>query len=122
MPIYESAEDYLESILILQQEQGHVISLDVARALNFSKPSVSRAMKNLRETGYIEVASNGYITLTEKGLEVAQKIYERHVLLTSYFESLGVPHDIARADACKIEHDLSDVTFEAIKNHANLKK
>lgn len=120
MNIYESAEDYLERILIITKEKGKVISLDIAKSMNYSKPSISRAMKNLKIDGYILIDDLGYITLTEKGYEIASRIYERHVLLSKYFVSLGVSPDIALADACKVEHDLSDETFEAIKKHANL--
>lgn len=120
MNIYESAEDYLERILIITKEKGKVISLDIAKSMNYSKPSISRAMKNLKIDGYILIDDLGYITLTEKGYEIASRIYERHVLLAKYFVSLGVSPDIALADACKVEHDLSDETFEAIKKHANL--
>lgn len=120
MNIYESAEDYLERILIITKEKGKVISLDIAKSMNYSKPSISRAMKNLKIDGYILIDDFGYITLTEKGYEIASRIYERHVLLAKYFVSLGVSPDIALADACKVEHDLSDETFEAIKKHANL--
>lgn len=115
MRIYKSAEDYLECILVLQQKNGKVISLDVAIAMGFSKPSISRAMKNLRENGYIEVDQLGYISLTKKGREIAEKIYDRHITLTKYFISLGVNPDVAAEDACKVEHDLSDDTFNAIK-------
>lgn len=117
MKIHESAEDYLERILILKKENGKVISIDIANSMNYSKPSISRAMKNLRENNYIVVNSLGEIDLTEKGEKIANRIYERHTLLTKYFMSLGVSEDIARSDACKIEHDMSDETFEAIKNH-----
>lgn len=117
MKIHESAEDYLERILILKKENGKVISIDIANSMNYSKPSISRAMKNLRENNYIIVNSLGEIDLTEKGEKIANRIYERHTLLTKYFMSLGVSEDIARSDACKIEHDMSDETFEAIKNH-----
>ncbi|MGM9899486.1 MAG: metal-dependent transcriptional regulator [Bacilli bacterium] len=120
MNIYESAEDYLERILIITKEKGKVISLDIAKSMNYSKPSISRAMKNLKIDGYILIDDLGYITLTEKGYEIASRIYERHVLLAKYFVSLGVSPDIALTDACKVEHDLSDETFEAIKKHANL--
>ena len=120
MNIYESAEDYLERILIITKEKGKVISLDIAKSMNYSKPSISRAMKNLKIDGYILIDDLGYITLTEKGYEIASRIYERHVLLAKYFVNLGVSPDIALADACKVEHDLSDETFEAIKKHANL--
>lgn len=121
MYIHESAEDYLERILILQKQNGKVISLDIANSMGYSKPSISRAMKNLKENGFIKVDNFGFITLTEIGLAVATRIYERHTLLSSFFIRLGIPKDIALADACKIEHDLSDVTFEAIKNHVNKK-
>lgn len=119
MKIYESAEDYLERILVLKKENGKVISIDIANSMNYSKPSISRAMKNLKENNYITINANGEIDLTEKGLKIANRIFERHTLLTKYFISLGVPEEIAKADACKIEHDLSDETFEAIKNHVN---
>lgn len=117
MKIHESAEDYLERILILKKENGKVISIDIANSMNYSKPSISRAMKNLRENNYIIINSLGEINLTEKGEKIANRIYERHTLLTKYFMSLGVSENIARSDACKIEHDMSDETFEAIKNH-----
>ena len=117
MKIYESAEDYLERILILKKEKGKVISIDIANSMNYSKPSISRAMKNLRENDYITFEENGEINLTEKGLNIAQKIYERHVLLTNYFMALGVKEETARNDACKVEHDLSEETFNAIKAH-----
>lgn len=117
MKIHESAEDYLERILVLKQKNGKVISIDIANSMNYSKPSISRAMKNLRENDYITINSLGEIDLTEKGEKIANRIYERHTLLTKYFMSLGVSEDIARSDACKIEHDMSDETFEAIKNH-----
>lgn len=117
MKIHESAEDYLERILILKKEKGKVISIDIANSMNYSKPSISRAMKNLRENDYITFEENGEINLTEKGLNIAQKIYERHVLLTNYFMVLGVKEETARNDACKVEHDLSEETFNAIKAH-----
>lgn len=117
MKIHESAEDYLERILILKKEKGKVISIDIANSMNYSKPSISRAMKNLRENDYITFEENGEINLTEKGLNIAQKIYERHVLLTNYFMALGVKEETARNDACKVEHDLSEETFNVIKAH-----
>ncbi len=117
MKIHESAEDYLERILILKKEKGKVISIDIANSMNYSKPSISRAMKNLRENDYITFEENGEINLTEKGLNIAQKIYECHVLLTNYFMALGVKEETARNDACKVEHDLSEETFNAIKAH-----
>ena len=115
MHIYESAENYLESILVLRSRIGLVRSIDVAGELNVSKPSVSIAMKKLRESGYIEVDGEGHITLLPEGEAIAQRIYERHQLLTNFFIRLGVSEETAAADACKIEHDLSDETFEKIK-------
>ncbi len=115
MNLYESAEDYLERILMLSQEQEHVRSVDIARSLNFSKPSVSIAMKKLLENGYIDIDINSYITLTEKGLKIANDVFERHRLLTSILVKLGVEFNIAKVDACKIEHDLSKESFLAIK-------
>lgn len=122
MKIYKSSEDYLESILVLKKQNGKVISIDIANSMNFSKPSISRAMKNLKENNYITINANGEIDLTEKGLNIANRIYERHVILSSYFMRLGVSEEIAKEDACKIEHDLSDETFEAIKNHIKQEK
>lgn len=115
MKIHESAEDYLERILVLKNQNGKVISIDIANSMNYSKPSISRAMKNLKEAGYIVINSKGEIELTENGAKIANRIYERHILLTNYFIKLGVPEEIAKLDACRIEHDLSDETFEAIK-------
>lgn len=117
MKIYESGEDYLERILQLQEKQDKVISLDIATSMNYSKPSVSRAMKNLRGNGYILIDGAGVITLTEKGYEVASKIYERHKLISAVLMRLGVSEENALKDACKIEHDLSEETFNAIKKH-----
>ena len=122
MKLYESAEDYLERILILTNKNGKVRSIDIVEDMNFSKPSVSVAMKKLRENGYINVDSKGYITLTNLGQEIAEKTYERHLVLTELFERLGVPSEIARADACRVEHDLSDETFAAVKNHLEKNK
>lgn len=115
MKIYESAQDYLERILILNKAHGHVRSIDIASNMGVTKQSVSRAMKNLREDGYINVDNNGYITLTLKGLDVANRMYERHTTMTKFFTTIGVPEEIALKDACKIEHDISSETFEAIK-------
>lgn len=122
MKIYKSSEDYLERILVLKKQNGKVISIDIANSMNFSKPSISRAMKNLKENNYITINANGEIDLTEKGFDIANRIYERHVILSSYFMRLGVSEEIAKEDACKIEHDLSDETFEAIKNHIKQEK
>ena len=118
MKIHESAEDYLEAILVLRNRLGAVRSIDVVRQLEFTKPSVSVAMKRLRENGYIEMDARGYITLLPPGEEIAQRIYSRHKLLTQFLVRLGVSEETAAADACKIEHDLSDETFERIKAHA----
>ena len=116
--LYESAENYLETILTLKQCLGVVRSIDIANELQFSKPSVSVAMKKLRENGYIEMDSEGFITLLPPGEEVARRISERHELLTEFFVRLGVSREVAAADACKIEHDLSEETFQKIKQHA----
>lgn len=111
MKIHESAEDYLEQILMLREQKGSVRSIDIAVAMGFSKPSVSIAMKNLRENGYISVDADGFITLEEPGLEIARRIYDRHRKLTAFFVALGVDADVAAHDACKIEHDLSEETY-----------
>lgn len=115
MQIRESAEDYLEAILRLSQKGGGVRSVDIATMLSVSKPSVSHAMKLLREDGYIAMDRYGTVTLLDKGAEIANRIYERHTVLTTMLESLGVPSEIARADACKMEHDISDESFARIK-------
>ncbi len=117
MKIQESAENYLESILMISERKGEVRSIDIVNELEFSKPSVSIAMKNLRENGYILVDKDGYITLTEKGMEIAEKMYERHKLFSKLFMSLGVDAKIAAKDACRVEHILSDETFAAIKKY-----
>ena len=113
----KSAEDYLESMIILKEKNGYIRSVDISDFLGVTKPSVSAAMKHLREDGYIEMNRSGFITITEKGLEIADKIYDRHKKLTDFFVALGVSYDVAESDACKIEHDISDETFEAICNH-----
>lgn len=115
--IQESAENYLETILILNQRNGSVRSIDVAAELEFSKPSVSVAMKNLRTGGYIVTDENGFISLTEKGNEIASMIYERHTLLSRWLMDLGVNPRTAVEDACRMEHVVSPESFEAIKNH-----
>lgn len=114
MVIHESAEDYLESILIIQEQAGQVRSIDVVNKLGFSKPSVSIAMKKLRESGYITMAADGSITLTDSGMEIASRVYGRHKTITRLFEALGVTPEQAAIDACKVEHDLSDETFGRI--------
>ena len=118
MNIHESAENYLEAILALG-EKGPVRSIDVAQYLNFSKPSVSRAMSLLRENGYVVMDAGGFLTLTGPGMEIAERIYERHLLITKWLVHLGVPEDIAAEDACKIEHDLSVESFEALRGRIN---
>lgn len=121
MKIHESAENYLETILILRNQKGMVRSIDIANELGFSKPSVSIAMKNLRENGYIEVAHDGFISLLPKGLEIAERMLERHTLLTTWLTTLGVDPEIASEDACRMEHVISMESFEAIKAHVNSK-
>ena len=115
MNIHESAEDYLEQILILLEEKGYARSTDIAEALKVTKPSVSVAMKKLRENGYISMEKGGLISLTDKGYPIARRIYDRHRTLTRFFVSLGVDEAVARRDACKIEHDISEESFEAIR-------
>ena len=117
MQIRESAENYLETILVLQKRQGTVRSIDIVNELSFSKPSVSIAMKNLRENGYIEMSRDGQISLLDAGREIAERIYERHTLLTLWLTHLGVSKETAAEDACRIEHDISAETFEALKRH-----
>ena len=111
----ESLEDYLETILMLQKSRGQVRSIDIANEMNFTKPSVSVAMKNLREKGYITMDSTGYITLTEAGRQRAEDVLERHTILADLLMRIGVSKETALADACKVEHDLSEESFEAIK-------
>ena len=117
MEIHESAENYLETILMLRHRLGTVRSVDIATELGFSKPSVSVFMKNLRENGYVTVDKDGSIELTETGAAIAEKIFERHEMLTNVLMALGVNEETARKDACKIEHDLSDESFECMKAH-----
>ena len=117
MKIYESGEDYLEMILMLQKEKGYARSIDVAAALGVTKPSVSVAMKKLRGNGYILMDGDNLLSLTPAGEAIADRIYLRHTVLTQMFVALGVSEETARQDACKIEHDLSDETFEAIRRH-----
>ena len=111
----ESIEDYLECILMLAEKKPVVRGVDIANEMGFKKSSVSVAMKNLREKEHIQVSDEGYITLTSSGKAIAERVYERHKILTGWFVKLGVDHDIAVEDACRIEHDLSDESFEAIK-------
>ena len=118
MNIYESGEDYLEQILMLLEQKGHARSIDIAAQLGVTKPSVSYATKRLRENGYITLDPAGMIVLLEPGREIAERMYERHKLLTELLIGLGVSEETAREDACKIEHDLSVETFDAIRRHA----
>lgn len=121
MQLKESGEMYLETILVLSKSRKFVRSIDVGEYMGYSKPSVSRAMGLLKEGGYVTTDGDGYLKLTDFGREVAEKTYERHTLLTKFFVLLGVNEEIAAADACKIEHVISDETFDAIKKHAHLK-
>ncbi len=119
MNLYESSEDYLERILVLNEQKGNVRSIDIAESMGFSKPSVSIAMKKLKENGFIVVDDNGSITLTEKGLQVAGKTYEKHKIISKFLMKIGVSKENALADACKIEHVLSDESFAALKKFTN---
>lgn len=122
MKIKESAENYLETIHILNKRTGSVRSIDIVNELGYSKPSVSIAMKNLRENGFILVDKDGYITLTDSGREIAETMYERHTVISSWLMYLGVPKKVAIDDACRIEHVISAESFEALKKHVYEKK
>ena len=122
MKIQKSAQDYLETMLMLQQSKGYIRSIDVAEHLCVTKPSVSYATKRLRENGYITMDSDGLISLTQAGLDIAQSMFERHTVLTDFLIGLGVDEETAREDACKMEHDISQQTFEALRRHAELNK
>ena len=117
MEIRQSAEDYLESILVLSKKGGGVRSIDIANDMNYSKPSISVAMKNLRLNGYINVDESGFITLTDSGMEIASNIYDRHLILRKWLEFLGISPETAEQDACKIEHTLSKETYTALRKH-----
>ncbi|MCQ2547277.1 MAG: metal-dependent transcriptional regulator [Clostridia bacterium] len=117
MKLLESAENYLEAILMVREEKGSVRAIDIVNHLGFSKPSVSVAMKQLETNEYITRDKEGSIYLTESGEEIAGMIYERHKLLTELFEEMGVSHETAREDACKVEHDISEETFQCIRNY-----
>ena len=117
MKIKESAENYLETILMIKKQNGYVRSIDIANALSFSKASVSIAMKSLKNNGYITIDEKGAISLTEEGLSIAESVYERHELIASMIISLGVPENIAYEDSCKIEHVISPETFARLKEH-----
>lgn len=118
MKIQKASEDYLEAMLMMKEKHGYIRSTDIAEQLNVTKPSVSYATKRLRENGYILMDKDGLITLTDMGMEIAERMYERHKLLTAFLMKLGVDEETAREDACKIEHDLSQQSFEAIRRHA----
>jgi Mn-dependent DtxR family transcriptional regulator len=120
MKILESAENYLETILVLQKRNGTVRSIDIASELEYTKPSVSIAMKNLRENGYIEMDKLGHITLLDAGLAIAEAMYERHMTLSTFLGAIGVPEQIAKEDACRMEHIISEETFEAIKKYTDV--
>lgn len=116
--ILKSSEDYLETMLMMQERHGYIRSIDIAAELGVTKPSVSYATKRLRENGYITMDKDGLIKLTDKGMEIAAHMYERHKLIADVLMRIGVSEKTAREDACKIEHDLSDETFAAIRRHA----
>lgn len=122
MKIQESAENYLETILRLKNEKGMVRSIDIARAMNFTKPSVSRAMSLLRTNGYIQMDKEGWIILTDSGMEIASRIYERHKFLSSWLEAIGVTPEVAAQDACRIEHDISQETFQMLRQYIEGRK
>ena len=115
----ESVQDYLETILLLSKKQPNVRAIDIARELNYSKPSVSVAMKNLKAKEYIEVSELGHISLTDEGMSIAQSVLERHTVLSQWLIRMGVTPEVALEDACKMEHDMSDESFQAIKNYLN---
>ncbi len=117
MPIHESGENYLEAIYMLSEKQGSVRSIDVVNHLGFSKPTVSVAVHTLERNGFLTISQEGHLHLTDTGLQIAERIYERHRVLSSILIRLGVPKDIALEDACKLEHDLSDISFEKIKDY-----
>jgi len=117
MQILKSSEDYLEAMLMMRIRHGYIRSIDIANELGVTKPSVSYATKRLRENGYITMDKDGLITITPKGLVIAESIYERHQVLSEFLTGLGVDPKIARSDACRIEHDISEETFKALRNH-----
>jgi len=119
MNICKSSEDYLEMMLMLRNKKGYVRSVDIAEGLGVTKPSVSYAVKRLRENGFINMDDDGFITLNPSGQEIAEKIYERHTVLTDLLKGLGIDDETAAADACEIEHDISETTFDAIKRYVS---
>ncbi|HIT68297.1 MAG TPA: metal-dependent transcriptional regulator [Candidatus Aphodomonas merdavium] len=118
MKIQKASEDYLEAMLMMREKHGYIRSVDIAEQLGVTKPSVSYATKRLRENGYITMDKDGLITLTEKGMEIAERIYQRHQMLTAFLIRLGVDEQTAREDACKLEHDISQKSFDALCAHA----
>ena len=122
MVIHASAEDYLETILVLKERHGIVHSIDIVNELGYSKPSISIAMKKLRENGYISMAADGSITLSESGLAIASRVYQRHTVIAELFTLLGVSPETSAEDACKVEHQISDETFERIQEFVNSKR
>lgn len=121
MSLQESGQMYLEAIFVLSNQHNYVRSVDVGEYLGYSKPSVSRAVGLLKDGGYVVTNEYGHLELTEKGIQIARKTYERHTVLTEFFVSIGVPREIATEDACKIEHDISNEAFEALKQHMSSK-
>ena len=117
MTIQKSAEDYLEAMLMMKEQHGYIRSIDIAEHLGVTKPSVSYATKRLRENGFITMDHSGFITLTDSGMEIADRVYSRHKMLTDFFTAIGVFPETARADACKVEHDISDETFKAMSKY-----
>ena len=117
MTIQKSAEDYLEAMLMMKEQHGYIRSIDIAEHLGVTKPSVSYATKRLRENGFITMDHSGFITLTDSGMERADRVYSRHKMLTDFFTAIGVSPETARADACKVEHDISDETFKAMSKY-----
>ncbi|MDO4621764.1 MAG: metal-dependent transcriptional regulator [Eubacteriales bacterium] len=122
MTIQKSAEDYLEAMLMLKQKNGYIRSVDIAAHLGVTKPSVSYATKRLRENGFLTMDHSGFITLTETGMEIADRVYSRHKMLTEFFSLIGVSDEVAREDACKVEHDISEETFNAMSRYLEQNK
>lgn len=122
MTIQKSAEDYLEAMLMMKEQHGYIRSIDIADHLGVTKPSVSYATKRLRENGFITMDHSGFITLTDSGMEIADRIYSRHKMLTDFFTAIGVSPEIARTDACKVEHDISEETFKAMSRYNEILK
>ena len=122
MQILRASEDYLETMLMMQQQHGYIRSIDIADHLGVTKPSVSYATKRLRENGFITMDHSGFITLTDSGMEIADRIYSRHKMLTDFFTAIGVSPEIARTDACKVEHDISEETFKAMSRYNEILK